>query len=193
VADTSLLLLGVILANNFVLPRALGFDPFRDPTIRLADPWKMGLVTAGVLIPVSTASHLIDRLVLAQFDIAYLWLVVTMLVTAAFVQLVGIVYRARDPRVRPVLPFYLALITTNCTILAVGVAAPPRELGLFDTLIHAIVAAGVFTAAIAMFDALCERVDAAPAPRPFRGEPLTLIGIGLTLLAFMGLTGVPWR
>ena len=82
----------------------------------------MGFVTASVLIPASAASYLIDRLLLARYDVEYLWLVVTMVVIAALVQLVGIAYRAREPRVQPMLRLYLPLIITNCTILAIGVA-----------------------------------------------------------------------
>lgn len=189
-ADTSLLLLGVILANNFILPRALGFFPYRGDAGRFDNPWTLGLVTASVLLAASAVSYLIDRLLLARYDVEYLWLVVTMVIIAALVQLVGLVYRARDPRIQPVLRFYLPLIIANCTILAVGGATTGRNLDLLGTLIDAFAASVGFTVAIAMFAALHTRIDAIAAPLWFRGAPLTLISIGLTLLAFMGLTGV---
>ena len=188
---TSLLLLGAILANNFVLPHTLRFFPFRGGASPFDNPWTMGLITASVLIPASAASHLIDRLLLVRYDVEYLWLVVTMVIIAALVQLVGIAYRARDPRVQPMLRFYLPLIITNCTILAIGVAAPDRHLDLLGTLTYALAASVGFTVAIPMFAALNARIEAMPAPPCFRGAPLALISIGLTLLAFMGLTGVP--
>jgi electron transport complex protein RnfA len=193
VADTSLLLLGIILTNNFVLPRTLGFFPYRGDTGRFDNPWTMGLVTASVLIPASAASYPIDRFLLARYDIEYLWLVVTMFIIAVLVQLAGLVYRARDPRIQPMLRFYLPLIVTNCTILAAGSATTGRhlDLDLLGTLIHALAASVGFTIAIAMFTALNACIDTIAAPPWFRGAPLTLIGIGLTLLAFMGLTGVP--
>ena len=86
-------------------------------------------------------------------------------------QLVGVVYRARDPRIQPMLRFYLPLIITNCTILAIGVAAPDRHLDLLGTLMHALAAAVGFTVAIAMFAALHARIDAMAAPPSFRGAP----------------------
>lgn len=188
--DTSLLLLGILLANNFILPPTLGFTPLRGDAGRFDNPWTMGLVTASVLIPATAASYLIDRLLLARYDVQYLWLVVTMVVIGALVALAGVVYRARDLRIQPMLRFHLPLILTNCTILAIGVAQPANALDLLGTLVRALAASVGFTIAIAMFAALHARIDAVAAPPPFRGAPLALISIGLTLLAFTGLTGV---
>ena len=189
-ADTSLLLVGAILANNFVLPRAIGLRPYVGDYGRFDNPWAMGAVTASVLVPASAASHLIDRFLLVRYDLQYLCLVVAMVLVAAFGQFALLVLGARDPTLHRAPRSYLPLIVSNCVILDAVVAAPARHLDLFETVAYAFAASAGFTAIIAMFCALHARIDEGLAPVPFRGAPIGLITIGLTLLALMGFAGI---
>jgi electron transport complex protein RnfA len=47
-----------------------------------------------------------------------------------------------------------------------------------------------FSLVLILFCAICERLDAADVPQPFRGAAITMISAGLMSMAFMGLSGL---
>jgi len=189
-ADTFPLLIGAILANNFVLTQLLGQSPFVGPNGRIESVLPAGILTASVLTPAAVATLLFDRFVLAPYDLEYLRLVVFMVIVAAFVEFAGRVIRARHPQLIQALPIYRPLIATNCVILGAAWLTPYIRLDLFETVVYTLGASATFTLIVAMFAALHARLDDAQIPQPFRGAPIVLISIGLISLALMGLKGV---
>ena len=187
--DAFPLLIGAVLANNFVLTQMLGVCPlFADG--RLDNAWALALATAFVLTLSAAASHLIEHFVLAPLDLEYLRLVAFIVVIAALVQAVTYAIRAIDPVLHQVLGIYLPLVTTNCAVLGVALLASSRHLSLFATIAYALGAAFGFTLVITMFAALRERLDETRIPGPFRGAPIQLMSAGIMSLAFMGFKGI---
>jgi len=187
--DAFPLLIGAVLANNFVLTQLLGVCPLFAGN-RLDNAWALALATAFVLTLSAAASHLIEHFVLAPLDLEYLRLVAFIVIIAALVQAVAYVIRAIDPVLHQVLGIYLPLVTTNCAVLGVALLASNRHLSLFATIAYALGAAFGFTLVITMFAALRERLDEARIPAPFRGAPIQLMTAGLMSLAFMGFKGI---
>ena len=188
--DAFPLLIGAVLANNFVLTQFLGVCPLFGVGGRLDNAWALALATAFVLTLSAAASHLIERFVLVPFDLEYLRLVAFIVVIAALVQFMTLVIRTIDPVLHQVLGIYLPLITTNCAVLGVALLASNQHLSLFGTLLYSLGAAFGFTLVIVMFAALRERLDETRIPAPFRGAPIHLITAGLMSLAFMGFKGI---
>jgi len=189
-ADTFLLLIGAILANNFVLTQLLGQCPFVGPNGRTDNVLPVGIVTASVLTPAAVATLLLDRYALVPYNLEYLRLVIFMVIVAAFVQFAGSVIRARHPQLVQALDIYLPLIATNCVILGAAWLTPHIRLDLFETVVYTIGASAASTLIVAMFAALLAGLDEAQIPKPFRGAPIVLISIGLISLAFTGFKGV---
>ena len=189
-ADTLPLLIGAILANNFVLTQLLGRCPFIGPKGRIDGVLPVGIVTAAVLIPATVATVLFDRFMLVPYQLEYLRLVIFMVIVAAFVQFAGSVIRARHPSFLQALHIYRPLIATNCVILGTAWLTPNIRLDLLETVGYTLGASATFTLIVAMFAALYARLNDAQIPRPFRGAPILLISIGLMSLAFMGFKGV---
>ena len=187
--DAFPLLIGAVLANNFVLTQLLGVCPLFAGN-RLDNAWALALATAFVLTLSAAASHLIEHFVLAPLDLEYLRLVAFIVIIAALVQAVAYAIRAIDPVLHQVLGIYLPLVTTNCAVLGVALLASNRHLSLFATIAYALGAAFGFTLVITMFAALRERLDEARIPAPFRGAPIQLMTAGLMSLAFMGFKGI---
>ena len=187
--DAFPLLIGAVLANNFVLTQLLGVCPLFAGN-RLDNAWALALATAFVLTLSAAASHLIEHFVLAPLDLEYLRLVAFIVIIAALVQAVAYAIRAIDPVLHQVLGIYLPLVTTNCAVLGVALLASNRHLSLFATIAYALGAAFGFTLVITMFAALRERLDEARIPAPFRGAPIQLMMAGLMSLAFMGFKGI---
>lgn len=189
-ADNFPLLIGAILANNFVLTQLLGQCPFVGPDGRTESVLPVGIVTASVLTLAAMATLLLDRFVLAPYDLEYLRLVTFMLIVAAFVQFACNVVRARHPQLVQVLHIYRPLIATNCLILGAPWVTPQVRFDVFETVVYTLGVAAAATLIVAMFAALLARLHDAQIPQPFRGAPIVLISIGLTSLAFMGFNGV---
>ncbi len=187
--DAFPLLIGAVLANNFVLTQMLGVCPLFTGG-RLDNAWALALATAFVLTLSAAASHLIEQFVLAPLELEYLRLIAFIVVIAALVQAVTYAIRAIDPVLHQVLGIYLPLITTNCAVLGVALLASSRHLSLFETIAYALGAAFGFTLVITMFAALRERLDETRIPGPFRGAPIQLMSAGLMSLAFMGFKGI---
>ena len=187
--DAFPLLIGAVLANNFVLTQLLGVCPLFAGN-RLDNAWALALATAFVLTLSAAASHLIEHFVLAPLDLEYLRLVAFIVIIAALVQAVAYTIRAIDPVLHQGLGIYLPLVTTNCAVLGVALLASNRHLSLFATIAYALGAAFGFTLVITMFAALRERLDEARIPAPFRGAPIQLMTAGLMSLAFMGFKGI---
>jgi electron transport complex protein RnfA len=187
--DAFPLLIGAVLANNFVLTQMLGVCPLFAGN-RLDNAWALALATAFVLTLSAAASHLIEQFVLAPLDLEYLRLVAFIVLIAALVQAVSYAIRAIEPVLHQVLGIYLPLVTTNCAVLGVALLASSRHLSLFATIAYALGAAFGFTLVITMFAALRERLDETRIPAPFRGAPIQLMSAGLMSLAFMGFKGI---
>ncbi|MGH8213782.1 MAG: Rnf-Nqr domain containing protein, partial [Rhodanobacteraceae bacterium] len=76
-------MIGAALANNAVLSHLLGLDPGVRAHARLRDAGQLGLSIACVLLIATIACWLIERFLLAPFDLDWLRILVWLLVVAA--------------------------------------------------------------------------------------------------------------
>lgn len=184
------ILLGTALVNNFVLVQFLGLCPFVGVSTRLDAALGMGVATTFVLTLAAFLGHLVERWLLAPFELEHLRTLAFIVVIAVVVRFTEIVIRRRSPLLHRVLGLYLPLITTNCAVLGVALLGAARGLGLRDSVLSGFGAAVGFTLVLVLYAAIRERVDAADVPAPFRGASVALITAGLMSLAFSGFAGL---
>lgn len=188
--DYLLLLLGAVLVNNVVLVRILGLCPFMGVSRKLETAFGMGAATTFVLTLGSGTSYLIDRYLLAPFDLGYLRTLAFIIVIAAIVQLTELAIEKGAPVLHQVLGIYLPLITTNCAVLGIPLLNVALRHNLLQSLLFGFGAALGFSLVLILFGGVRERLEGADVPAPFRGTAIAMVTTGLMSLAFMGLAGL---
>jgi len=185
-----LILVSVVLVNNFVLARFLGICPFLGVSKQTETALGMGFAVVFVMTVASVATWVIHRAFLEPFGIEYLQTIAFILVIASLVQLVEIIMQKVSPLLYQGLGIYLPLITTNCAVLGVAILNIQTRHGFLETLFYGFGASVGFTVALVLFSGLRERIALADVPEAFRGTAIALITAGLLSLAFMGFSGL---
>ncbi len=188
--DLSLILLGALLVNNFVLAQFLGLCPFMGITKSYDTAFATGLATTFVLSLAAVSTHILYNGILLPLGLEYLRIILFIVVIAGLVQLVQVYLRASSPVLQQLLGVYLPLITSNCAVLGVSLLAIGQDLSLLQTLFYAIGAAAGFTLVMVLFGAIREQLQQSNLPDAFKGTPIALISAGLMSLAFMGFQGL---
>ena len=188
--DYSLLLIGAILVNNFVLVQFLGLCPFMGVSNKLETAMGMSLATTFVLTLSSVCSYLAFTYLLQPLDLEFLQTITFILVIAVVVQFTEMVVRKTSPLLYKVLGIFLPLITTNCAVLGVALLNIKKVNGFIDSIVYGFGAAVGFSLALILFSAMRERIAVADVPVPFQGAAIGMVTAGLMSLAFMGFTGL---
>jgi electron transport complex protein RnfA len=189
-SEILLILVGTVLANNFVLVRFLGLCPFMGVSNKLEGAIGMAVATLFVLTLSSACSYLLNRYLLDPLQLEYLSTLSFILVIAVMVQLTEMVIRKSSPLLFRILGIYLPLITTNCAVLGVALLNVQENHNLLQSVFYGFGAASGFGLVLICFSAMRERVAHADVPIHFRGMPIGLITAGFMALAFMGFTGL---
>ena len=183
-------LLAGILTDNYVLAKTTGICPFLGVSKKFQQAAGMGVAVIFVMLAATAATWPIYTYLLKQFNLVYLQTIVFILVIASLVQFVEIVLKKFIPPLYQSLGVYLPLITTNCAVL--GIANENITKGRdFVTSMVASLGVGVgFLLAMILFAGVRSRIENCPAPKPFRGIPITLVAASIVAMAFLGFAGV---
>jgi electron transport complex protein RnfA len=184
-----LIVLAAALVNNFVLVQFLGICPFMSASRRVEGAIGVALATGLVLTTASGLGYLVDRWLLAPFDLEYLRLLSFILVIGAAVQLWEVSIRRFSPLLNRVLGLYVPLVASNCAVLGVALLNSSASRGLIAALFYGAGAAFGFGLALAVLAGLRERLQHADVPEPFRGHSIAFVTAGILSLAFLGFTG----
>jgi electron transport complex protein RnfA len=188
--ELSLIFVGALVVNNFVLAQFLGLCPFMGVTGQYRPAVAMGLATTFVLTLSATTAHVLYNQLLLPLGLDFLRIIVFIVVIAAVVQLTERALRSASPLLHQILGIYLPLITTNCAVLGVALLATGQTMTFAETIVFSIGAAAGFSLVMALFAALRERLEHAGIPGPFEGPPIALVTAGILSLAFMGFAGL---
>ena len=183
-------LLAGILTNNYVLAKTTGICPFLGVSKKFQQAAGMGVAVIFVMLCATAATWPIYTYLLKEFDLTYLQTIVFILVIAALVQFVEIVLKKFIPPLYKSLGVYLPLITTNCAVL--GIANENIDKG-FDFVTSMVSSLGVglgFLLAMVLFAGVRLRIENCPAPKSFRGIPITLVAAAIVAMAFSGFAGI---
>lgn len=196
--DMLYIILVSVFANNYVLQQTTGICPFLGVSKKFDQASGMGIAVTFVMVAATAVTWPIQKLVLekpineAGDTLEYLQTIVFILVIASLVQFVEIVLKKFIPALYKSLGVYLPLITTNCAVLRIAQDNFKLEyVNNFGDAICSAIGAGIgFLFAMVLFAGVRSRIENSPAPKSFKGLPITLIAAAIVALAFYGFAGI---
>ena len=184
-----LILMGGILINNYVLQQFLGICPFLGVSKKVNQATGMGIAVTFVMLVATAATWPIYYYILSP-KYEYLQIIVFILVIASLVQFVEVVLKKFIPSLHKSLGVYLPLITTNCAVLGVTINNITAKYNFLQSMISSLGVGLGFLLAMVLFAGVRSRIENCPAPKCFKGVPITLVAASLVALAFFGFEGV---
>jgi len=184
------LLIAASLVNNFVFTWFLGLCIFFGVSKKMETAIGMSITFTSVMVISAALSWVIYKSIMIPLDITFLKIVIFIGIVAAFVQSADTIMRKVTPDLYYKLGIYLALIATNCIILAVPLLNVAEDHGFIESIVFGIGSGAGFSLALIIMASIRERLELADVPRPFRGLPIAFITAGFIGLAFTGFTGL---
>ena len=184
-----LILMSGILINNYVLQQFLGICPFLGVSKKVNQAAGMGIAVTFVMLVATAATWPIYYYILSP-NYEYLQIIVFILVIAALVQFVEVVLKKFIPSLHKSLGVYLPLITTNCAVLGVTINNITDGYDFLKSMISSLGVGLGFLLAMLLFAGVRSRIENCPAPKCFKGIPITLVAASIVALAFFGFEGV---
>ena len=185
-----LILMGGVLINNYVLQQFLGVCPFLGVSKKINQASGMGVAVTFVMLVATAATYPIYKFALVPLKLEYLQTIVFILVIASLVQFVEIVLKKFIPALHKSLGVYLPLITTNCAVLGVTINNITNGYSFLESMIASLGVGLGFLLAMVLFAGVRSKIEHCPAPKCFKGVPVTLVAASIVALAFYGFAGV---
>ena len=185
-----MIMMTVVLVNNYVLSQFLGICPFLGVSKKLDSAVGMGIAVTFVMVLATAVTWPVQTFLLDKYEVGYLQTVVFILVIAALVQVVEMFLKKFIPSLYSALGVYLPLITTNCAVLGVTIMNIDSEYTIIQSLFNAFGAGIGFLLAMVLFAGVRQKLEYADIPGPFKGIPTVLIAASILSLSFMGFSGV---
>ncbi len=189
-ADLIVILVGIVLANQFVLVRFPSIAPPVEPGCRRQASLAVLSATTLVLALAAALAWLAVAWLLEPAGLLELRLLVIILSVVGVAAIVTpLLRRARQGVSRTADPAR-SLVMVNAAALAVALLATRESGTLLDTLAWATGTGLGFALLMQAFAELRARLDAGTTPAPFRGTAIALVSAGIVALAFSGLSGI---
>jgi Na+-translocating ferredoxin:NAD+ oxidoreductase subunit A len=178
------------LINNFVFSRYLGLCIFFGVTKKMETSIGMSFTFTTVMLISACLNWLIYNYVMIPYHLGFLKIVIFIGVIAAFVQAADTIMKKVAPALYYKLGIYLALIVTNCVILAVPLLNADENYSLFESMAMAVGSGLGFSLALIIMASIREKLELADVPKSFQGLPISFVLTGLIALAFLGFSGM---
>ena len=182
--------ISAFLINNMVLMRFLALCPFIGMSTDEEKSIGMGLAVTFVTVLATCVTWPIYHFILAPLGLVFLQLIVFILVIASLVQLVEYYLKKAAPGLYNSMGIYLALITTNCGILAVTLDNISADYNFIESIVFAIGVALGFLVSMLLLAGIRRRLRTSPVPAFLKGTPILFVSAGLLSIAFMGFSGL---
>ena len=182
--------ISAIFVNNIVLAQYLGNCPYLGCSKEKGVALGMGGAVIFVIIVATCCTWLMQRYVLAPYNLGYLQTIVFIVVIAALVQFVEMFLKKAVPPLYAALGIFMPLITTNCAVMGVAILVQREGFGLLESMIWGAAYSVGFTLALLLMAGIRERLDTCRLPKSMAGTPIALVMAGLMSLAFMGFKGM---
>ncbi|MDR2479015.1 MAG: RnfABCDGE type electron transport complex subunit A [Treponema sp.] len=182
--------LSAFLIDNIVLMQFLALCPFIGMSTGEDKSIGMGLAVTFVTVLATAVTWPIYKFILEPLGLVFLQILVFILVIAALVQLVEFYLKKAAPALYGAMGIYLALITTNCAILAVTFNAISSGYTFVESLVYALGVALGFLLALLLLAGIRRRLKSSPVPAFLKGTPILFLAAALLSMAFMGFKGL---
>jgi electron transport complex protein RnfA len=150
----------------------------------------MGMAVTFVTVLATCVTWPIYRFILEPLGLDFLKLLVFILVIASLVQLVEFYLKKSAPALYGSMGIYLALITTNCAILAVTLDAISNGYNFVESAVYAAGVALGFLLSLLLLAGIRKRIRTSPIPSFLKGTPILFVTAALLSMAFMGFSGL---
>ncbi|TAN37860.1 MAG: electron transport complex subunit RsxA [Nitrospirae bacterium] len=184
------LIISASLINNFVFTRFLGLCIFFGVSKKMETAVGMSITFTAVMMVSAAISWVIFNHILVPLDITFLEIIVFIGIIAGLVQLSDTIMRKVSPGMYYKLGIYLALISTNCIILAVPLISAGEKYTFIQSLAFGLGSGIGFAIALIIMASIREKLELADVPAPFKGLPMAFVITGLIALAFTGFAGL---
>ena len=178
------------LINNFVFTMFLGLCIFFGVSKKMETAVGMSITFTMVMVVSAALSWVVYEFIMIPYELTFLKIIVFIGVVAAFVQSADTIMKKVSPTLYYKLGVYLALITTNCIIIAVPLKNAGEKYDFFESIAFALGSGIGFGLALVIMASIREKLEVADVPRPFKGLPISFIIAGLIALAFTGFSGL---
>ncbi|MDR0457285.1 MAG: electron transport complex subunit RsxA [Treponema sp.] len=178
------------LIDNVVLMRFLALCPFIGMSTDEDKSVGMGLAVTFVTVLATCVTWPLYKFVLEPLGLVFLQILVFILVIAALVQLVEFYLKKAAPGLYGAMGIYLALITTNCAILAVTFDVISGGYSFIESLVYALGVALGFLLSLLLLAGIRNRLRTSPVPSFLKGTPVLFAASALLSIAFMGFQGL---
>jgi electron transport complex protein RnfA len=189
--------LAAFLIDNVVLMRFIALCPFIGMSTDEEKSVGMGLAVVFVTVIATAVTWPIYRFILEPMGLVFLQLLVFILVIASLVQLVEYFLKKSIPGLYKGMGIYLALITTNCAILAVTLDVinntcvfTGKPYTFIEAVVYAIGVALGFLLSMLLLAGIRNRIRTSPIPAFLKGTPVLFVATALLSIAFMGFKGL---
>ncbi len=179
-----------VLINNFVFSRYLGLCIFFGVSKKMETAIGMSFTFTAVMFIQAVLNWFIWTYILIPYHLDFLKIVVFIGTVAAFVQAADTIMKKVAPALYYKLGIYLALIVTNCIILAVPLINADENYNLFESMALGLGSGLGFSLALVIMASIREKLELADVPPSFRGLPISFVLTGLIALAFLGFSGM---
>jgi len=179
-----------LLIDNVVLMRFLALCPFIGMSTDEDKSIGMGLAVTFVTVLATCVTWPVYKFILEPLGLVFLQILVFILVIASLVQLVEFYLKKAAPALYGSMGIYLALITTNCAILAVTFDVISNGYTFIESLVYALGVALGFMLSMLLLAGIRSRLKTSPIPAFLKGTPVLFIASALLSMAFMGFQGL---
>ena len=185
-----IIIISMVLVNNYPLAQFLGICPFLGVSKDMDSARGMGIAVTFVMVLATAVTWPIQQFLNSK-GIGYLQTVVFILVIAALVQLIEMFMKKNMVGLYKSLGVFLPLITTNCAVLGVCISSIDSGYNYPQSLFNAFGAGlGFLFAMIIMAGVRGKLVDQSRIPKSFQGVPIVLLTAAIMSLSFMGFGGM---
>ncbi len=184
------LFIAASLINNFVFTMFLGLCIFFGVTKKMETAIGMSITFTAVMVVSAALSWVVYTYVMIPLEITFLKIIVFIGIVAAFVQASDTIMRKISPDLYYKLGVYLALIATNCIIIAVPLINAGEGRTFTESLSFGLGSGVGFALAMIIMASIREKLEVANVPEPFKGMPIAFVTAALIALAFTGFSGL---
>ncbi|WP_059369878.1 electron transport complex protein RnfA [Treponema endosymbiont of Eucomonympha sp.] len=189
-SDLAKLFVSSMLVDNVVLIQFLALCSFIGMTTDVGKATGMAVATSFVMVLATVVTYPLYMFLLKPLGLTFLQMLVFILVIAGLVQLVEFYLKKSAPALYSSMGVYLALITTNCAILAVTLNVISKNYNFVQSVVYAVGTAAGFFLALVLMSGVRLRIKSAPVPAFVKGTPILFVAAGLMSLACGGFAGL---
>jgi electron transport complex protein RnfA len=195
IADLATIFIKAFLIDNVVLLQFIALCPFIGMSTDTDKAVGMGVAVCFVTILATAVTWPIYTYILMPGgiiapDLTFLQTLVFIVVIASLVQLVEFFLKKSAPALYSAMGVYLALITTNCAILAVTIDSISNQFTYLESIIYAIGVAMGFMLALVLMSGVRKRLKSAPIPPIMKGTPILFMASAFMAMALNGFAGL---